>query len=290
MCWYYLHDKKKKRKESKVHPSPKPPAPSKNLPPIRNNFYPELPQSDDDITNVYIPFNKNNRNVHNDIYQETGGIYDDRPILNNFTYGNPEQSSSSNYIRNETLFISDHEYDEPENFDATSSFQNQHVEPPKIIPRKSNTNQTRRKSSRSKKRSSSVKQKSNEKRPWRPPSPNPVKEDYREVERRKTRRRSRTKSIVSNEIHDYNVLDIDDQRRRNDSNNEYHNLNRKNSDNSTNYQSRISYNDHRKSVQLSSPLYSELDNVRYAKPNNFAYINKREKEIQKQLERETEYV
>ena len=304
LSWYYLRDKKKKRKESKVHPSPKPPAPSNNLPPIRNNFYPELPQSDDDITNVYIPFNKNNRNVHNDIYQETGTIHEDRPILNNFTYGNPEPSSSSNYVKAETLFISDHEYDEPENFDGTSTFQSQPIEPPKIIPRKSNTNQTRRKSSRSKKRSSR-KQKSNEKRPWRPPSPNPVKEDYREVERRRTRRRSRTKSLVSNEIHEYNVLDIDDdQRRSKDSNNEYHNLNRKNSDNSTNYQSRISYSDnrtsysdnrtsysdHRKSVQLSSPLYSELDNVHYATPNNFAYITKKDREIQKQLERETEYV
>ena len=127
--------KKKKRKESKVHPSPKPPAPSNNLPPIRNNFYPELPQSDDDITNVYIPFNKNSRNVNNDIYQETGTIHEDRPILNNFTYGNPEPSSSSNYIKAETLFISDHEYDEPENFEGTSTFQSQPVEPPKIIPR-----------------------------------------------------------------------------------------------------------------------------------------------------------
>ena len=62
------------------------------------------------------------------MYQETNAIYDDRPILNNFTYGNQEQepnlhidttyikdnedNKNQNQNQNQNLFVSDHEYDE----------------------------------------------------------------------------------------------------------------------------------------------------------------------------------
>ena len=44
----------KNKIKNSIHPKPQTDT-QPSLPPIRNNFYPELPQSDDDITNVYIP-------------------------------------------------------------------------------------------------------------------------------------------------------------------------------------------------------------------------------------------
>jgi hypothetical protein len=304
--WWYLRENKETKKRRTVHPSPVQ-APTQ-LPPIRiptNSFYPSLENIDDtDIHNVYVPINKqnNDRNPYNEIYQETNSIHNDRPILNNFTYGNPAQEPEldTTYIKDQ--LVSDHEYDEPEEFHGNTTIKSQEIYPPKVLPRKSNTQ--RRKS---KKRSGSRKEKSNEKRPWRPSSPNPVREDYREVERR-TRRRSRTKSLVNNKPHEYNVLDIDDNLRINRKSTEYNVLERPKSthasipipkqdsstkthckSNNSSSDRRISYSKHRKSVQLSSPVFSEFDNVHYTKHPNYVSTGEDEKIIKQKLERETEY-
>ena len=219
LSFWYLHDRKGNKIKNSIHPKPQTDT-QPSLPPVRqpqpqNSFYPNL---DDTPINVYIPINnRERRNLNNDTYQETNAIYDDRPILNNFTYGNPEQepnlhidttyikdnedNKNQNQNQNQNLFVSDHEYDEPEDFD----------EPPKLLSKKCNTKR------RTRSKSNHRKKKSNEKRPWRPPSPNPVKEDYSVVERRRTRRKSRERSSIS----EYNVLDIDESKKRSSASTEY---------------------------------------------------------------------